>query len=92
MNICLLMGEICSAIQFDFILNSKDISIAKFNVKLLDGSSIRVKAYNELADYCYRNLEKGMLVQIEGYINSKCEVIVSNINIFNSKLGDNSEI
>ena len=83
MNICFFIGKVCNQIEFDFILNSKNISIARFNVKLLDGSSIRVKVYNELADYCYRNLEKGMLVEIEGCINNKCEIILEDIILIN---------
>ena len=75
MNICFFIGKICSQIKFDFILNSKNISIARFNVKLLNGSIIKVKGYNEIADYCYRNLEKSMLIEIEGCINNKCEII-----------------
>lgn len=85
MNICILIGKICSKIQFDFILNSKNISIVRFNIKLSNGSIIKIKGYNEIADYCYRNLEKGMLVEIEGCINNKCEIILEDIILINIK-------
>ena len=79
MNICLLIGEVCSTIKFDFILNSKDISIARFNIKLSNGSIIKVKGYNEIADYCYRNLKEGDRVGIEGTLNSKIEIVLEEI-------------
>lgn len=80
MNICFFIGRVCSNINFKFILNSKDISIAIFNIQLLNGSIIKVKGYNEIADYCYTNLEENMIVSIEGYIDNKSEIIIENIN------------
>ena len=81
MNICFFIGEICSEINFDFILNSKDISIARFDIELLNGSIIKVKGYNEIADYCYSILKQGMDIQIQGYINNKYEIILEDIEI-----------
>lgn len=80
MNLCFLIGKICSEIKFEFILNSKDISIAIFDIELLNGSIIKVKAYKETADYCYVNLEKEMIIGLQGSINSKMEVILDEIN------------
>ena len=80
MNICLLIGKICSEIQFEFILNRKEISISMFDIELLNGSIIKVKGYNEIADYCYSNLEKGHLIGIEGYINQNIEIVLNVIN------------
>ena len=80
MNICLLMGKICSEIKFEFILNSKAISIAMFDVELLNGSIIKVKGYNEIADYCYSKLETGKVVEIEGYIDNNMEIVLNIIN------------
>ena len=81
MNICFCIGKIISVINFDFILNSKNISIAIFDIQLLNGSIIKVKGYNEIADYCYQNLQQGMNIQLQGYINNKCEIILENIEI-----------
>ena len=80
MNICILIGKICSNVQFDFILNGKNISIVRFNLKLSNGSIIKIKGYNEMADYCYRNLKEGDVVLIEGMLNSKIEIILKEIN------------
>ena len=74
------IGRICSDIEFDFILNTKDTSISVFYIELLNGSIIKVKAYNEIADYCYINLEKGMNIHIQGYINGEYETILEELN------------
>jgi len=89
MNICFLIGKICSKIEFEFILNSKDISVAMFDIELLDKSVIKVKCYNKIADYCYSSLKTNMIITLEGSINSKMEVIIK--NIYYSKLRYNFE-
>ena len=76
MNLCLLIGEIYSEIQFNFILNCKNISIVRFNIKLSNGSIIKVKGYNEIADYCYSKLKEGDIVEIEGYLDYRIETII----------------
>ena len=81
MNICFFIGKIISDIQFEFIINNKNISIAIFNIKLRNKSIITIKVYNDLADYCYRKLKQGMHVLIYGYINNKCEMILEYIEI-----------
>ena len=80
MNICFFVGKIISEINFDFILNSKNISIARFDIELLNGNTIKVKGYNEIADYCYSTLKQGMNIQIQGYINNKYEIIFLILN------------
>ena len=70
MNICILLGKIVSEIEFKFIINSKNKSIAYFDLELLNKSRVRVKDYNEVADYIYSNCEQGELIVIEGQIRS----------------------
>lgn len=82
MNLCFLIGKIVSEIKFDFILNSKDISIARFSIELENKSIVIVKGYNEIADYCYKKLLKGSIVEIQGSLNSDKEIIVIDINEF----------
>ena len=48
-------------------------------VKLLNKSEIIVKAYNEFADFCYKELNKEDIIFLEGYLNSKMEVIIKTI-------------
>ena len=76
MNICFFIGKIVSKINFKFIINSKNISIATFKLELENKSIITVKAYNDMADYCYSKFIKGDIIAIQGYLSSKIELIV----------------
>ena len=79
MNICILLGRIESEIEFKFIINSKNKSIAYFNLKLLNKSIIKVIAYNEIADYIYSNFKQGELIAIEGQIRSDSFIEVKSL-------------
>ena len=78
MNEVFLIGNIVNEIEFKFIINSKNISIAMFNIETDDKQVIKIKAYNELADYCYSRLEKSKRVFIYGK-SSKNNIIVKEI-------------
>lgn len=82
MNLCFFIGRVVSEIQFDFILNSKDISIVRFSIELENKSIVIVKGYNEIADYCYKNLITGSIVGVQGSLNSNKEIIIIDINKF----------
>ena len=82
MNIVFIQGKVISDVEFNFIINSTNISIAIFQVELLNKSKITVKAYNELADYCYRKLKRSDIIFLEGYLNSKMEIIIKSLTIF----------
>lgn len=79
MNKVFVQGKIISEINFNFIINSKNLSIVIFNIELFNKSIIRIKVYNKLADYCYRELNIGKIILVEGYLNSKIEVIAKDI-------------
>ena len=79
MNLCFLMGKIISNIEFNFMLESHHISIATFEVLLNNKSVIHVKAYDEIADKCYKELVKSDEVAIQGYLNRNMELIVEEI-------------
>lgn len=80
MNIVALIGTIISQIDFKFIINSKDISIAQFELETMDKkATVKVKLFDELADFAYSKLNKGDKLMIMGYINSECEIIVEEI-------------
>ena len=78
MNEVFLTGKIISNVEFKFIINSKNISIAMFNIETDDKQVIKIKAYNEIADYCYSKLEMNKIVFIYGKI-SKNNIIVKEI-------------
>ena len=79
MNLCFLIGKIVSDIEFKFIINSKNVSISYFKIELNNKSIICVKAYNELADYCYRKLQNGDICFIYGNIDRRMEIVVKQI-------------
>lgn len=79
MNLVFILGKIISNIEFKFIINSKNKSVSIFKIKLLNNSELTVKAYNEKADYCYSKLNKNDTIYIQGYINSKIQIIVKDI-------------
>ena len=66
MNKVFLIGKIITEIEFEFIINSKNISIASFKIETLDKQIIQIKAYNEIADYVYRKFNKNDIITIEG--------------------------
>ena len=79
MNLCFLQGKIISEIEFNFIINTKNISIATFEIELLNKSKIKVKAYNELADFCYQKLKQEDVIFIQGYLDSNMHIVAENI-------------
>ena len=66
MNKVFLIGKIITDIDFKFIIISKNISIARFKIATLDKQVVPIKAYNEMADYAYRKLNRNNLIDIEG--------------------------
>ena len=79
MNLVYIQGKIISDIEFKFIIKSKNKSISIFKLELTNNSIVTIKAYNELADYCYSKLNKDDIILIEGKLNSKLEIISKTI-------------
>ena len=77
MNICFLLGKVVDDVEFKFIYNSKKVSISIFKLMLSNKSIVECEAYDEIADYIYRNIKRDDLIFIEGTIRNK------NINIHN---------
>ena len=71
MNICMISGKIISKIDFKFIINSHNKSIATFYMKLVDKNIVKVVSYNEMADKVYSTLKQGQYVIIEGRIKNE---------------------
>ena len=78
-NVCFLIGKIVSEIEFDFILNSKNISIVIFLLELNNKTVVSVKGYNEIADFCYSKLDIGDNIMVYGDIDNKMEIIIEEI-------------
>ena len=77
MNKVFLIGKIITEIEFKFIINSKDISIASFKIETLDKQIIQIRAYNEIADYVYSKFNKNDFIVIEGRLEEDCITISS---------------
>ena len=87
MNICFLIGEIISDVEFDFVINNnkgfknEKISVVRFKLKLLDENVVNIIGYNNIAEFCYQKLNMGNYIFIEGYINTFGVVEIKNIKI-----------
>lgn len=79
MNIVYIQGKIINYIEFKFIIRNKNTSVSIFKIQLMNNSIVTIKAYNELADYCYSKLNKEDIILIEGELNSKLEIISKTI-------------
>ena len=71
MNICFLLGKVVDDVEFKFIYNSKNVSISMFKLMLSNKSIVECEAYDEIADYIYRNIKRDDLIFIEGSIKDK---------------------
>ena len=81
MNKVFIIGKIITEVKFDFILNSKHISIARLGVTAMcDKQEINVIAYDELADYVYAKIKQKHIVMINGYLEYD-KVILEDIQI-----------
>ena len=80
MNICFFSGKIISKIEFKFVmkndvnLSSKHTSICYFDVLLNNNTVIKIKAYDDLADFCYRNLKEKYFINICGRLCQNYEI------------------
>lgn len=81
MNEVFIIGKITTKIEFDFILNSKYVSLSRFRVATIcDEQEINITAYDEMADYVYANLKHEDIVMINGYLEYG-KVILEDIQI-----------
>ena len=76
-NLCFLCGKVINEMNLKFIYDSrkktlgiKRISIVKIELELLDKQIIELHAYNELADYAFRNINKNDLITVKGKIRN----------------------
>ena len=80
MNICFFQGKIISKINFKFVMESDEnlsrrhISICYFDVLLNNKTIIMVKAYDNMADLCYRKLKIDDFININGRLCENNEV------------------
>ena len=66
MNEVFLIGKVVTEIHFNFLIELKYISVASFYIETINKQIISIKAYDELADFTYRELATGNLVFVYG--------------------------
>ena len=66
MNIVILCGKIQKKVEFNFIYNSKYVSIARGKLILKDKNVVDIYGYDDIADFLYRNEDK--FIWIEGSV------------------------
>lgn len=65
MNEVFIIGKIITEVKFDFILNSKHISVSRFKIMTIyDKQEINITAY------VYVNIKQGNFVMINGYLKN----------------------
>ena len=80
MNICIVAGKIVGEIEFKFIINNKNKSIVYFDLELSNKSIVKVKAYDEIADYVYSKI-KNDIVLIDGKLRDDGSIEIQEIFI-----------
>ena len=77
MNRVFLVGEIITDIEFKFIINSKNISVAIAKIKTpKDNQIIPIKCYNEQANYFYSRHKNGDSVMLEGRLEDNTVIVI----------------
>ena len=80
MNEVFLIGKVITKVDFKFIINSKRLSKAQFSIETLeDREIINIVAYDEMADYIYRNVKSEDIIMINGYIECN-KVVIKTLN------------
>ena len=78
MNEVFLIGKIITKIEFEFIIDSKYISISNFKIKTTDKQTIAIIGYDSLADFTYSKLKMNDDIFVYGKLRQN-KIIVNNI-------------
>ncbi len=81
MNDVFLIGRLTEDVNFRFMISKKHTAISLFNVKTINSDTLKIIAYNAIADFCYRNLNKDDNILINGFLNSNMQVVIKSIKI-----------
>ena len=79
MNEIFLIGKVVTDIDFKFIINSKNISIATFKIETIDNQLVSLMAYSDNADYAYSKLKINDYIGIYGHLETNGLVNIENI-------------
>ena len=79
MNEVFIMAKVLNY-KYRFLLNNKNNAICKVEGILLNGSIIKLIAYDNLADRLLRKLKINEIYLFQGRLNSGMEIIISGVN------------
>ena len=81
MNKCFFIGKIIKNNGFKFILNKKNKSKIEMKIKLADENILKIIAYDEKADFIFRNnFNLNDIVFVQGKLRKKDKELVIIIN------------
>ena len=81
MNEIFIMGKVVSKKEYKFIVNSKKyFSKVEFEIEL-NKQRFQIKGYNNIADFCYRKLNKNDMIFINGKIESGMIIDIKNLKL-----------
>ena len=81
MNECFFIGKIIKNNGFKFILNEKNKSKIEMEIKLADENILKIIAYDEKADFIFRNnFNLNDIVFVQGKLRKKDKELVIIIN------------
>lgn len=76
MNEVFLIGKVITEVEFKFIIHSRRISKVKFSIETItDSGIINVVAYDEIADYIYRNISITDILIVNGYVEGNNVIV-----------------
>lgn len=89
LNLCFLSGRVLNKIDLKFIydserksLDKKHTSIVIIEIELEDKQIIKLHAYDEMADFVYRYVEKNNMIWIIGKLTNNIVEICEINNIY----------
>lgn len=81
MNEIFIIGKVASKIEYKFIINSKKyFAKVEFEIEF-NNQKFKVRGYNNIADFCYRKLNKNDMIFINGKIESGMIIDIKKITI-----------
>lgn len=79
MNEVFLIGKIVNKVDFNFVINSKrNFSKVEFELAV-QKQKIKIIGYNEIADYCYQNLELNEIIQLNGKLETNGRIRIQDV-------------
>lgn len=82
MNKCFLLGKVIGKIDFKFAVGERHSSVVRFYMQLENKSIVKLITYDNLADYCYRNIKTNNELIVYGKLENNMEIYITEIYLF----------